>query len=217
VEELGTSVVPKNRQRRPCPTVSLKLSRITQQLLLRLPGLPGLVPPITVPRRSLQPSRAAPYRKRGSPTLITEVTLCHLQGERSGSPATRYAIPSNSSELCQFDHASIVQTTTSGRGGIGNAHDHVLEKGIFERVIAHEDVVIRQHREMRALKTSRTTGRGGAGNIKRSKKEELKKDTCEYRSNILILSSPLVLYSTDNDFYQRPPCGRAARVSSPEG
>ena len=47
-------------------------------------------------------------------------------------------------------------------------HQHVLEDGVFKRVIAHEDVLIRQRREMHADQLARGTGRGGVGNIKRS-------------------------------------------------
>ena len=47
-------------------------------------------------------------------------------------------------------------------------HHHVLEDGVFKRIIAHEDVLIRQRREMQADKLARWTGRGGVGNIKRS-------------------------------------------------
>ena len=96
-----------------------------------------------------------------------------------------------------------VQTTTSGRGGVGNAQHHVLEKGVFERVIAHEDAVIRSYRDTQAMKTSRTTGRGGAGNIKRSK-EDLFKDGCECHPNIRF-PFPLVLYLIDDRSLQLPP------------
>jgi hypothetical protein len=77
-----------------------------------------------------------------------------------------------------------MQTTTSGRGGLGNAHDHVLEKGVFERVLAYEDAVTRSHREVKA---ARRTGRGGAGNIKGSKGD---KYGCECHPNIPLRSPP---------------------------
>ncbi len=39
---------------------------------------------------------------------------------------------------------------------------------MFKRVIAHEDILIRQRREMQADQLARASGRGGVGNIKRS-------------------------------------------------
>jgi Protein of unknown function (DUF3602) len=71
-----------------------------------------------------------------------------------------------------------LQTATSGRGGAGNLYSHVLEDGVFERVIAHEDVLIRQHREMQISRPARWTGRGGVGNIKRSE-DDPDQEHCE--------------------------------------
>jgi len=109
----------------------------------------------------------------------------------------------------KLDHAS-VQTTTSGRGGAGNCHGHVLEEGLFERVIAYEDLVIQPYRETQALKNSRTTGRGGAGNVGRST-DNLSKDDCELYPSILLPSSPLF---PPNDYLllQRPPGGPAVQT-----
>jgi len=93
---------------------------------------------------------------------------------------------------------------------MGNVHDHVLEKGVFERVLAHEDAVIRPHLEMQGFKASRSTGRGGAGNIKRSKED---KDGCECHPYTSYLSSPVALCPTnDGGFLQRPPSGRLVRA-----
>ena len=64
---------------------------------------------------------------------------------------------------------------------MGNFHDHVLEKGVFRRVIAYEDTVIQPYREMQARKIARTTGRGGAGNVGRPTNNH----SCELRSSTL--------------------------------
>ena len=47
-------------------------------------------------------------------------------------------------------------------------HHHVLEDGVFKRVIDHEDSLIRHRRDIQPDKVALRTGRGGVGNVKRS-------------------------------------------------
>ena len=58
-------------------------------------------------------------------------------------------------------------------------YDHVLEDGVFERVIAHEDVLIRQLHDIQAEQAARRTGRGGVGNINRAMGDP-QQEYCEY-------------------------------------
>ena len=66
---------------------------------------------------------------------------------------------------------------------------------MFKRVIAHEDVLIRQRREMHADQLARGTGRGGVGNIKRSE-DDPDLEHCEYLFSFLSTNSVAVV----------PPC-----------
>jgi hypothetical protein len=68
VEALGTLSVPNNRQPNPRLTVSSRLNRTAQLLLLLLLLLPGLVLPATVAEQALRPDRSAAYRK-STPTM----------------------------------------------------------------------------------------------------------------------------------------------------
>lgn len=57
----------------------------------------------------------------------------------------------------------------SGRGGAGNAHKLLADDKIYERVLLHEQGIVQSYKEERKAKEGRSTGRGGAGNIKKKK------------------------------------------------
>jgi hypothetical protein len=144
----------------------------------------------TAATRATRHSTTTGFSAKSPSTLSEEVT--NADYDNIVSPAGReVGLPRNkvcgsikflrtrpSTMLC-------VQTTTSGRGGAGNAYDHVLEKGVFERVIAYEHILIRQYRKMQAPRDSQRTGRGGAGNV-RSSTGDLNKDGSESRPGIFL-------------------------------
>lgn len=174
-----------------------------------------------------QPSSNSLARVKSNSTTFTTATAATSHSSRTfssakslssvhsdygctiGSPAGReVGLPRNkvSGTIKLFwtrpTQSRFTQTTTSGRGGLGNAHDHVLENGVFERVLAFEDAVIRSHREVKA---ARRTGRGGAGNIKASKGD---KYGCECHLNIPPGSLPQFVSRTNDGFLQRSPSVR---------
>lgn len=73
----------------------------------------------------------------------------------------------------------------TGRGGAGNAHKLLADDKVYERVLLHEQGIVQAYKEERKETAANSTGRGGAGNIK--KKKSGLSDSCT--SSFSLLSS----------------------------
>lgn len=110
-------------------------------------------------------------------------------------PASRYVLsPWNAIVTwctdAQYLQQQVNQQYVASGAAIGNAYEHV---DIYERVLSHEREIVQAYKEEQK---SRTSGRGGLGNIKKPSKENLNDaGTCIITS---LSSAHLIVYPTNS-------------------